>query len=307
MINDELNSFVQLCEKNELSQREIAVITEPLTKTLKRNKLKQRALQLLLFALVVALIYNISTTDLVLWHLSALGRIGLIQFLPLWNWEYLKNERCLIEGFQKIPLTLNCDLCETNNYIDSEYDIKPSELDDHYIKLLKPVIIYNAINDWQIPNNYEFETVPCKLKTNIHAEPADAQTIIDKLPVFRRYFVHYQNCDFEQVKLFRKFAPKPTLLPERLSPIQYSWLVISNDYNVSRYKKIDLIEPIALVGQIIGSNYIRLTPRLKCRVLCTPMTVELEEGELLIVSSLYDLSYRPSPTGENIAIILEIH
>ncbi|KAK5638357.1 hypothetical protein RI129_012652 [Pyrocoelia pectoralis] len=307
-INDEFISFQQFCQKSKLSQREIALIMEPLATALYQNKLKQRVVYLLVFVFLATLIYYISTTEVVSWHLSAIGRVALIKLLPIWNWQHLKYERCFVRDKVDFQIFLDCELCEINNYIDTEYDIKPTELDDHYIKLHKAVIVKNAITNWKIPDDFDTEWIPCKLSSNFLTGPADMGRILEKLSQFKNsYFVHFQNCDRQSVKFFRMFAPKPPVLPTRLSPNQYSWLLLSLDYNVSNYKKIELIEPIALIGQLAGYNYFQLKPRSNCEDYCQIIEVVLEEGEMLIVSDLYDLSYRPFPEGENVAIILEMH
>lgn len=306
-INNELNSFQQFCKKSELSEQEIALIMEPLTKALNRNKFKQRVLYLLVFAFLATLTFYISTIEVVSWHLSAVGRVALIHILPIWDWQYLKDEKCLVKDYEDLQITLNCELCEINNHIDTEYDIKPTELDDHYIKLHKAVIIKNAITNWKVPDDVDTESIPCKLSTNVLTGPASMGTILEQLTHFNNYFFHFQNCDRQSVKFFRMFAPKPTILPNSLSPNQYSWLLVSQNYNVSNYKKIDLIEPIAVVGQVAGYNRFRLKPRRNCEGYCQIIEIDLEAGEMLIVSDLYDLSYRPFPQGWNVAIILEMH
>ncbi|KAB0791497.1 hypothetical protein PPYR_03297 [Photinus pyralis] len=313
MINDELVAFLQFCKKSKLSDEEVAVITRPLTRALARNKIKRGILHLLILLLLSLAVYYVSTTEIVSWHLSAIGRVGLINLLPIWNWRHLKYEKCLIPTkTDDVPIPLACELCEINNYIDSAYDIDPERLDDLYIKLHKALILNKAMTpNWYLP---EIDTeplfhgsTPCKLSTNVRTGTPTVKTLVDKLDDFERYFLHFQNCDFEAVKAFRRYAPKPAVLPARLSPTKYSWLLMSRDYNVTNYKTVQLVEPIALVGQMVGSNYFSLRPRMNCEEHCPVIEVALEEGEVLLLSSMYDLFYRPFPEGENVAVILEMH
>ncbi|KAK4878261.1 hypothetical protein RN001_010767 [Aquatica leii] len=309
-INNELTTFFETCRKNHLTQQDIATICQPLRTAATKTKLKRRLFKTTILIVLLASAYYLTTIDLISWHLAAIGRLGLIELLPIWNWQHLKNEKCLIPSLTPIETPqLECTLCEALDHIHTAIDINPSHLKQHYIDLHTPIIIPEALHNWTKIRSDPIlaESVPCQLSTNIHSGFTTTGRILSKLQDFDHYFLHFQNCEFDAMKAFRVFTPKPLFLPVEMSPVQYSWLLMSRYYNVSSFKQVELKEAVALFGQMQGSNYVRLLPRLNCESVCPIVEMELLEGEALVFTSMWDLEYKPNMYGENIAVILEMH
>lgn len=321
-INNDLKLFLDFCKENHLTDEEILKVCEPLINTIKRNSIAYYLRYLIILLLIIIIFYYLTYFEFVSWNLSAIGRIVLIQLLPYWDWRHLKNDQCFLDNFIKpkienSELSFDCVFCEAINKIYVESEIDPTVLNEHFIQLHKPVILTDSLKDWPIFENPHLffnikdtlfkDSVPCKLSTNIHNGPITIKRILQKTEEFDEYFLHFQNCDFDATKAFRVITPRPGFLPAEISPIQYNWLMISKNYNVTNYKLINLKEPIAVIAQASGSNFFRLVPRQNCEIDCPTINIKLLPHEVLIFTSLWDLEYRPNDIGENIAVILEMH
>ncbi|KAJ8958996.1 hypothetical protein NQ314_006314 [Rhamnusium bicolor] len=242
----------------------------------------------------------------------------MVKILPYFDWRYLKNKRCLIEKFNTSPnsdkIFFNCDLCENINKIDVYEKIDQEILRQRYIELDIPLIVSKALDKW--PKNSSFIenlildddfyfSYPCKLSTNILKGSRKAGNILEKVKLFDEFFLHFQNCAPDAMRIFRKFTYRPDFLPPTYSPILYNWLVWNKNYNTTNYKLVNLVEKLAVFGQLFGTTYIQLIPRQNCAEICPILDIKLNAGEVLIFTSMWDLEYRPKEDSENMAVILE--
>ncbi|XP_017785851.1 PREDICTED: uncharacterized protein LOC108568995 [Nicrophorus vespilloides] len=305
-IEEDLKLFHEYCVTNNLSRDEIAEICKPL-----RTPMKFRsAIYLVLF---ITALYYLSYIETVSWHLTAIGRILMIKLLPFYDWQLLKNERCLIPK-TTMKSSKECYFCETTTAIPFTTSFK--SLQDQYIDLNMPVVLklneskYNS-SDEMIKDIFEIETYadssPCKLATNLKRRD-NVQDLLEATLGYDQYFMHFQNCDFYAVKAFREIVSRPRFLPAETAPIQYSWILLSKHYESGKFKPIDLKDTLAVVLQMVGSNLFNLIP-IDCEQDCDPLQIELIENEALILTSSWDLEYRTLDNGDvdNLAVILETH
>nr|CAH7758647.1 unnamed protein product [Callosobruchus chinensis] len=259
----------------------------------------------------------LSYFESVSWYISALARIFLIKLLPVYDWKHLKNKPCLLDRAETSPGTsnFNCGLCESLQRIDVYDYLDEDYLEEKYINLDIPVIITKSLEHWPkdssfldaVSNEHSFFfSYPCKYSGNVHKGHGNVGEIFDRVQHFSQFFAHFQNCDPEAVRAFRKYTFRPPVIPRSYTPTVYNWLLWNRDYNTSNHKPIELIEKLTAVGQIFGSTHVRLVPRKNCEAVCPTLNIKLFAHELLIFTSLWDLEYRPVEVGENMAVIMEI-
>lgn len=316
----DLKSFYDYCKENHLTDEDICKICEPLTKSIKNTKLTTNVKLTFFVCVVLLTLYVLSYVETVSWHYSAIGRIILINVLPLYDWRYLKNEKCLID-YAKVTetYTFECTYCETITSIAFDENLSQDYVKERYIDMNLPVVLLDSLKNWPcfsketnliediIADDVIYYSRPCKLSTNLFKDVPIGK-VLERLLTTESYFIHYENCDFDVTKALRPYAPRPVYLHPEISPIQYNWLLASKNYNVSKYKSIKLNERITMIGQIVGGNYFRLIPINDCYAEeCDVLDVLLREGESLLFTSVWDLEYRPQPDTENVAVILETH
>lgn len=315
----ELNVLYDLCKEQNLSSEEMKFLLEPLRKIIFKNWLSRNFRRMFILLIVILVLYSIVQIDTVAWHLSAVGRIGMIYILPYWNWEKLMNEKCLFYGHKTEDNVkhFDCTLCESIDSIAVEKNIDPELLSDVYLDINVPVLLSDGLKSWPVydmvnltqiilTNDILSKSYPCELSTNMLSSTRDVSQILKRTYKFNKWFLHFQNCEMDAVKAFRVLTPRPQFLKPEISPIQYSWLLMSKNYKFPDYKTITLKEKITVIGQIIGSNYVRLIPRKNCYKKCPIIELNLQKNEVLVFGNLWDLKYKPSDDDEvNIAIILE--
>lgn len=266
---------------------------------------------------LMGVIYCVTFFDSINWHLSAIGRIMLIQILPIYDWMYMKNQFCLIESRSNVVTEnfFNCELCENINKIDVYENIDEASLVERYIGIDVPVIVTSGLEQW--PRNVSFlkellldnefsSSFPCKLSSNIIKDIGTSSEILVKAKNFDEFFLHFQNCEQDAMRALRRFTFRPALLPAVDSPTTYNWIVWNKNYNSSLYKSIELVEKLTIFGQIMGSTHIKLVPRGICETICSTKNFQLLQGEMLVFTSLWDLEYKCNEMAENIAVIMEI-
>lgn len=325
-LNRDLESFYAFCKENRLTDEEISKLCEPLLKIVYKAKLLKILKLCMILILVILICFTLCSSDAVSWHLSAVGRILMIKLLPYYDWTVWKHERCLIPkfGFQNaqdhtLP-NFDCVLCESVAQIDKKNNMTPEMLYENYIELHVPVILTNAnirmkllhqpienITNLLLSKEILAESLPCKLSTNIYnGADIPLNTVLKRTKRFSNFFLHFQNCDFAAVKNFRPFTARPSFLdPAYISPILYSWLLANRNYNVSKFKSVELQERVTVVVQTLGSTNFKLIPQTECELDCYVLNFELKTGEALVFTSLWNLEYKPPANGENVAVILE--
>lgn len=324
-LDRELTGLYNFCKENHFSDEEIRKLFAPFLTTINRARLLKHLKICIMTLFFLLFLYLFCSCETVSWHLSAIGRILMIKILPLYDWTALKDERCLIpkpNAENLVPVSsFECVLCESITEIDILTGYEHEKVFENYISLHTPVILDNALENWKIfnkslksftelllSNQILSNSYPCKLSTNTYRkELTSLSTLLSKIHNFSRYFLHFQNCEFDAVKNFRVFAPRPTFLHPEIAPIQYSWLLANRNYNVSKLKRVDLQESIAVVAQTFGKTLYRLIPQNDCDNECSTLEVELKVGQAMIVTSLWNLEYKCEGFEENIAVILETH
>ncbi|XP_018571189.1 uncharacterized protein LOC108910916 isoform X2 [Anoplophora glabripennis] len=312
--NSEINELYDYLRSEKYKDEEIKKIFAPLTAKVK----KSNAFTYIFVSILVLLVsvYFLTYFDFIYWHVSAIARIALIKVLPYFDWRYLKNKQCLIEKLAPSTpsLLFNCDLCENIRNIHVYEDIDEDTLIQRYLELDVPLILTKGLEEWPKHSNFIDDVVkedafyysyPCRLSTSIHRGSSMAGQLLEKVKSFDEFFLHFQNCDLEAMRVFRRFTYRPKFLPPTYSPVLYNWLVWNKDYNTTNYKPIDLVERVSIFSQLFGWSYVRLTPRLNCKDVCPELNIALSGGESLVFTNLWDLEYRPKEVGENMAVILE--
>lgn len=313
--NSEINELYDYLKAEKYKDEEIRKIFSPLTSKLKKSNTVPH---FWIFIILLILIYLLTYFDNIYWHVSAVGRIALIKLLPFFDWRYLKNKQCLIEKFGSSPTNLNlyfnCDLCENIKNIHVYEDIDEDTLVQRYLGLDVPLILTKGLEEWPKQSGFIKDVVrddefyysyPCKLSTSTYRGWSIAGELLERIKLFDEFFLHFQNCELEAMRALRKYTYRPKFLPQIYAPILYNWLIWNKDYNTTNYKNIDLVEKVAVFGQIFGMSYVRLTPKLNCENICPALNIALSDGESLIFTNLWNLEYRPREIGENMAVILE--
>lgn len=66
---------------------------------------------------IISICSAVYYVDILNWHASAIGRLVMINWiLPIWDWRYLYNSRCLISASQS-PIEPNIATTGIGNYV----------------------------------------------------------------------------------------------------------------------------------------------------------------------------------------------
>ncbi|XP_060534461.1 uncharacterized protein LOC132706871 [Cylas formicarius] len=314
--NRDFNDLYASLKKENYSDGEIRRVFHPLVATTR----KSRRLYLLLVVIFLAVaFYSLTFWEAFTWHLSAVFRIALIKLLPYFDWRYLKNERCLVPKFaashDPSDVTFNCYVCENIKRVDAYDSIDEDVLSQRYLDLDVPIILTKGIEHWIRNPDFLFAKLaaevdfalsyPCNVATNVCARNVDVATLLKMTESFDSFFVHFRNCEGDAVRTFRKYSYRPDVFPDIYSPTTYNWMLWSKDYNATAFKKIELAEKVALLGQMHGKTRVKLSPRNNCEFACPVLDFVLNVGEYVIFTALWDLHYRPFETGYNVAALME--
>ncbi|CAG9861500.1 unnamed protein product [Phyllotreta striolata] len=280
------------------------------------NTFDRFVLSILFILMIINVLLSI---DPIAWRLCSLGRILMIKSLPYYDWRPWKTEQCLINNKspEKTPTTaeLNCNTCEDTFKIDVHEYLNEDILEERYVNVDAPVVLTKAgVEQW--PNDTAFieqlleepdfaESYPCTLSGSFTKQPADLRAVLAKRKYFDRFLVHFRNCEPEAVRTFRSVVNRPRSLPDTYSPTLYNWALWSRGYKSSGYKRVELVEKVAVVGQLVGATRLQLVPRGNCREVCSTLGVTLRAKEVLVFTGLWDLEYMPGHGGENFAVVME--
>nr|XP_022899734.1 uncharacterized protein LOC111413109 isoform X2 [Onthophagus taurus] len=314
-IEKDLNEFYQFCKENRLSEKEIAQICKPLSERVNNFPFKGYVLKI---TLILLILYLLSYLELFSWIYSAIGRLFLIELLPYWNWQVLQSEKCLISNSkpQNQKNTKDCSFCEYLETIDVIDSFEIDLIYENYIKLNKPVILENGLENWNIPNlnSTLFDRIlsdkviaksyPCKFSSNLYFKDDTLSESLKNYKNHRIYFMHFQNCQYDAVKAMRKYFPRPNFLVPEIYPTQYSWLVKSKNYKIEKYKELFFDDSIIIVGQLEGGVEVMLHPET-CENDCPTLKINLIKGEVLIFTNFWRFAYLPNGDGDNLQVILE--
>lgn len=321
-LNRDLLQLDELLSSSNVKPSDRLAMYRPITAKMPAKPIGYWLGRLALLMMIVALVWMKSET--LGWHVSALGRISMIKLLPYFDWRYLKNQACLVPKVAPVAADeiFDCNLCEAlQGFQDFQLQEADEELVEKLIEIDRPVVVSGEIDHWvpetpeafisQLLERVEFgKSVPCQLESSFHNDrlgDLDAATLFrKKQQLSHSFFLHFQNCDLSAVRVFRNFTSRPQVLPAAFSPVAYNWMLWNSHYRNLRYRKINLIEKIAVIGQLFGSTSLRLVPRKNCQEVCPVINGVLPAGHILILTSLWDVEYCPGQDSENMAAILEV-
>lgn len=125
-MNEEFEDFFLHCQKvTNSNQKEIEKILRPLRIHLWKQQLKKCLKIVLIFVAICCGIYYVDTLN---WYFCAFGRLAMIKLLPVWDWRYLENARCLIA---------KSEVQKSNSGSFSSFNEKDCRACEHFGKNLK--------------------------------------------------------------------------------------------------------------------------------------------------------------------------
>ncbi|XP_011693798.1 PREDICTED: uncharacterized protein LOC108783363 [Cyphomyrmex costatus] len=327
LIDDELNSFYKYCQQAGFTEEEMDIICQPLVAAMRRSWLQLVFRGTLVLIVLGTLACLAAQLDFVGTHFTALSRLLLIKVLPIWNWQPLYYENCMINNpfYNDYTITEeDCVTCEALETIDRLSDVRYRNLVDNYLNRDAPAIITDAMDSWAVMNTDYFwfdnithlylenerlmETVPCALTSNLRTGSSDLAAFLRRVhaPEVAKWFVHWQNCDINAVKVLRKYYQRPYFLSSTVSPAHFNWVLMSSDYNSPSYKKVELDSGLIALAQLRGATQLRLTPINPCNSSCPELIADLHQGEMLVFTNvMWTLEYAPMRGLDNIAILTE--
>ncbi|XP_057364838.1 uncharacterized protein LOC130685542 [Daphnia carinata] len=297
-----------------------------------RNEIRKRNCRILLkvsgaATLALVTIFALVTFTPFYYHLRALGRIGLIQLTPYWDWSDYYYRDCLIENTFTIkddsPSQSDCSACEDIGPIKTVSNISTRLLIDNYINQEVPVIVTDGALDWKVVNDPDFglDTISeayrqddsgrkiCQWKSNIFPSNMDLVDFMQQVhgfPFERPWFAHWENCGRKSVKTGRRFYTRPYFITATFDISFNNWILISNYYHAQRFKQVKLHTRLAMMAQIRGSHRLRLLPQLACEAECPVLQLTLLEGEIVLFNpKRWHLEYQPEGDSSNIAFIIQ--
>ncbi|CAL1685504.1 unnamed protein product [Lasius platythorax] len=301
LIDDELNSFYKYCQQAGFTEEEMDIICQPLVAAMRRSWLQLVFRGTLVLIVLGTLACLAAQLDFVGTHFTALSRLLLIKVLPIWNWQPLYYENCMINNpfYNDYTITEeDCVTCEALETIDRLSDVRYRNLVDNYLSRDAPAIITDAMDSWAVMNTDYFwfdnithlylenerlmETVPCALTSNLRTGSSDLAAFLRRVhaPEVAKWFVHWQNCDINAVKVLRKYYQRPYFLSSTVSPAHFNWVLMSSDYNSPSYKKVELDSGLIALAQLRGATQLRLTPINPCNSSCPELIADLHQGEM---------------------------
>ncbi|XP_017027329.1 uncharacterized protein [Drosophila kikkawai] len=332
-MEEELKKFFEDCQKQNLSGQDMLAICQPLIWRIRLARVKQWGYILLP---LVALYILWSYCDTFAWFLSAVGRMMLIQVLPLWDWTPYYNAKCLISrGDQRMQEPLsplgrretlpeNCVLCESIEGIATASNVSYSMLESQYLERGLPVIITDAGLETTLGDLLELMEVkapewltsePCDVSSNLLLRKLfNLDAAMEKIHSWRKqtsnpWHIQLRNCQRKAVKTSRLFLERPYYYPFHLAPYYSSWLLAVHQQKRSQTEIY--VRGLILFQQLSGHFEVVLHPKDPCGYgVCPSLRMRLNSGEGLIFSSdLWSLSYgleKPQSKQTSLASVFEI-
>ncbi|XP_017125700.1 uncharacterized protein LOC108145028 [Drosophila elegans] len=331
-MEEELRAFFEDCRRQEFTGKEMLAICQPLIWRIRLARVKKWCL-ILLPLVVIYLLWLCS--DTFAWWSSAVGRLLLIQILPLWDWTHYYNAKCLIprgQSVQEQPTPLgryetlwqNCALCETLEGIATASNVSYSTLESEYLERGLPVIVTDAGLEMDIVNLLELiekkspqwlSSEPCDVSSNLLLRQLfNLEAALDKIHSWQgqssnSWHLQLRNCQKKAVKASRLFLERPYYYPLHLAPYYSSWLLAVHQQK--REQTEIYVRGLVLVQQLSGHFEVILHPKNPCdKGLCPSLRMRLNAGEALVFSTdIWSLSYgleKPHSKQSSLASIFEI-
>lgn len=86
------------CQQAGFTEEEMDIICQPLVAAMRRSWLQLVFQATLVLVAVGTLVCLAAQLDFVGAHLSAVGRLLMIKVLPIWNWQPLYYENCMMNN-----------------------------------------------------------------------------------------------------------------------------------------------------------------------------------------------------------------
>ncbi|XP_017054437.1 uncharacterized protein LOC108096970 [Drosophila ficusphila] len=326
-MEEELKVFFEDCGRQEFSSKEMLDICQPLIWRIRMARIRKWCLILLPLVLVY-LLWLLS--DTFVWWLSAIGRLLLIQILPLWDWTPYYNAKCLIlrdQSVQEKPPPLgkdktlwqNCALCETLEGISTASNITYSTLESEYLERGLPVIITDAGLEMDVRQLLEvinkkspqwLDSEPCDVSSSLLLRKLfNLQAAVEKIHFSGPWHLQLRNCQKKAVKSSRLFLERPYYYPFHLAPYYSSWLLAVHQ---QKRKQAEIyVRGLVIMQQLSGHFDVVLHPKDPCdKDLCPSLRMRLNAGEgLIFTTDIWSLSYgleKPHSKQSSLASVFEI-
>ncbi|XP_037714435.1 uncharacterized protein LOC119550052 [Drosophila subpulchrella] len=331
-MEEELKAFFEDCRRQEFSEKEMLTICQPL---IWRIRLA-RIIKWCFFLLPLVVIYLLWLySDSFAWSVSAVGRLLLIQILPLWDWTPYYNAKCLIsrvESVQEPPPPLgkletqwqNCALCEALEGIATASNVSYSTVESEYLDRGLPVIITDSGLKMDVPNLLEL--IEEKSPQWISSDPCDVSSSLMLRKLFNleaalgkirswqgqtsnTWHLQLRNCQKKAVKFSRLFLERPYYYPYHLAPYYSSWLLAVHQ---QRRKQAEIyVRGLVFMQQLSGHFEVVLQPKNPCdKGVCPSLRMRLNAGEgLIFTTDIWSLSYgleKPHTKQTSLASIFEV-
>uniref|UniRef100_A0A8W7N6D2 Uncharacterized protein n=1 Tax=Anopheles atroparvus TaxID=41427 RepID=A0A8W7N6D2_ANOAO len=325
-----LQELLKAIEKAKLQEQELYKLFAPVRWRLWR-KIVLRWFTGIVIVLVVCMgIYYVPTVN---WHVTAVGRLVMIELLPYWNWTPLYRAKCLIAKSSETVLPGkyeilpsfpdDCVVCQNLEFISSRGNISYETLLRHHLIRNVPIIVQDAHppwnknvhfgNDW---NRFveDLEDLllanPCDFRTNLLFKPASAKSSalarmvdligpeIDGERSQDGWFIQLRNCALKPLKKTRVMFKKPYFYATHWEPPYTSWVLLSQAYRGSP-EMTPSMAGLAIVNQMRGQLQVSLKPRAECEGICRAMQLRLNERQSLVFSTtLWNFSYFPTELNQ---------
>ncbi|KAH8321470.1 hypothetical protein KR074_005917 [Drosophila pseudoananassae] len=328
-MEEELRLFFEECRNQEFSGQEMWAICKPLIWRIRMAK----ARRWIFIGLPILVSYILWLyCDTFAWYGSALGRIMLIQVLPLWDWTPYYNSKCLIaRDAQRVQEELpplgrhetlweNCALCESLEGVTTTSNMSYSLLESQYLERGLPIILTDAGLETNLYNLLELieertpewlSSEPCDVSTNLLLKKLfNLEATFDKIySSGNPWHLQLRNCQKKAVKSSRLFLERPYYYPLHLAPYYSSWILAVHQQK--RHQAEIYVRGLILFQQLSGHFEVALNPKEPCNQdICPSLRMRLNAGEGLIFSTdLWRLSYgleKPNPKQSSLASIFEI-
>ncbi|XP_052890009.1 uncharacterized protein LOC128298305 [Anopheles moucheti] len=258
------------------------------------------------------------------WHVTAIGRLCMIELLPYWDWTPLYRGKCLIAKAKEsttakqfeptVSFPDDCVVCRNFGMVPVRQNVTYETLYRHHLMRNVPTIVSDVYPSWYEHKRYgadwdsflnDLEELllgnPCDFRTNLLFKPSFAKTsalarMVDLLSddINRGWFVQLRNCALRTIKKTRTMFLKPYFYATHWEPPYTNWILLSRAFQGS-LEMTPNMAGLVLVHQLRSSLSVILRPRGECENSCRMLSVTLQERQSLLFSTtLWNFSYIPT-------------
>uniref|UniRef100_A0A182YP40 Uncharacterized protein n=1 Tax=Anopheles stephensi TaxID=30069 RepID=A0A182YP40_ANOST len=277
------------------------------------------------------------------WHVTAIGRLLMIEMLPYWDWTPLYRGKCLIAkakegvGSKKFepPISFpdDCVVCRNFGTVPVRANVSYETLYRHHLMRNVPIVVADVYPPWNEHMHYgadwdgfllDLEELllgdPCDFRTNLLFKPSFAKTsaiarMVDLLAEDTAtaakdhgWFVQLRNCALRTVKKTRTMFGKPYFYATHWEPPYTNWILISRGLEGTSAMTPNMAG-LVIVHQMRSHLSVTLRPRAECASSCQVLSVTLHEQQSLLFSTtLWTFSYVPSDgNGTSLTFVTETY